>query len=60
MTSLSKNARVARLLYILAAVAGVMRLLYIPKASIVHAREAATANNRCARVALPLGHRLLS
>ena len=45
MTSLSKNARVAGLLYILASVVGVVRLLYIPSALIVHGNAAATANN---------------
>jgi hypothetical protein len=45
MTALSKNARVAGLLYILASVVGVLRLLYIPKALIVHGNAAATANN---------------
>jgi len=45
MTSLSKNARVAGLLYILASVVGVVRLLYIPSALIVYGNAAATANN---------------
>ncbi len=45
MTSLSKNARVAGLLYILASVVGVVRLVYIPEALIVHGNAAATANN---------------
>jgi len=45
MTSLSKNARVAGLLYILASAVGVVRLLYIPKALFVHGNAAATANN---------------
>ena len=36
MTSLSKNARVAGLLYILASMVGVVRLLYIPTILIVH------------------------
>jgi len=45
MTSLSKNARVAGLLYILASVVGVVRLLYIPSALIVHGNAAATVNN---------------
>jgi Domain of unknown function (DUF4386) len=45
MTALSKNARVAGLLYILASAVGVVRLLYIPKALIVHGNAAATANN---------------
>lgn len=45
MTSLSKNARVAGLLYILASVVGVVRLLYIPNVLFVHGNAAATANN---------------
>lgn len=45
MTSLSKNARVAGLLYILASLVGIVRLLYIPNALIVHGNAAATANN---------------
>jgi Domain of unknown function (DUF4386) len=45
MTSLSKNARVAGLLYILASVVGVVRLIYIPAALFVHGNAAATASN---------------
>lgn len=45
MTSLSKNARVAGLLYIVASGVGVVRLLYIPSALFVHGNAAATANN---------------
>jgi hypothetical protein len=45
MTSLSKKARVAGLLYILASVVGVVRLIYIPTALIVSGNAAATANN---------------
>src|SRR5215831_19882336 len=45
MTALSKNARVAGLLYILASVVGILRLLYIPSALFVHGNAAATANN---------------
>lgn len=45
MNSLSRNARVAGLLYILASVVGVVRLLYVPKALFVHGNAAATANN---------------
>jgi hypothetical protein len=45
MTSLSKNARVAGLLYILASVVGVMRLLYIPNALFVHGNATTTAAN---------------
>ena len=52
MTSLSKNARVAGLLYILASVVGVVRLMYIPKILIVHGNTAATANNIAAHESL--------
>jgi len=45
MTSLSKNARVAGLLFILATLVGGVRLLYIPSVLIVHGNAAATANN---------------
>lgn len=45
MTSLSKNARVAGLLYILASVAGVLRLIYIPNKLFVDGNAAATASN---------------
>jgi len=45
MTSLSKNARVAGLLFILATLVGGVRLLYIPSVLIVHGNAATTANN---------------
>jgi hypothetical protein len=45
MISLSKNARVAGLLYILSSLFGVVRLIYIPNALIVHGNASATANN---------------
>lgn len=45
MTSLSKNARVAGFLYILASGVGVVRLMYIPSALFVSGNAAATANN---------------
>ena len=45
MTSLSKNARVAGLLYILASVVGIVRLLYIPSHLFVQGNAAATASN---------------
>ena len=45
MTLLSKNARVAGLLYIVASVIGAVRLIYIPEALFVHGDAAATANN---------------
>jgi uncharacterized protein DUF4386 len=52
MSPLSKNARVAGLLYILASVVGVVRLLYIPKALIVSGNAAATADNIAAHESL--------
>jgi hypothetical protein len=52
MTSLSKNARVAGLLYIVASVVGVVRLLYIPNALFVDGNAAATANNIVAHESL--------
>ena len=45
MTSLSKNARVAGLLYILSSLFGIVRLIYIPSTLIVQGDAAATANN---------------
>ena len=45
MTSLSKNARVAGLIFILATLVGIVRLIYIPSALIVDGNAAATANN---------------
>ena len=45
MTTLSKNARAAALLFILASVVGLVRLMYIPKTLIVHGNAAATASN---------------
>ena len=52
MTSLSKNARVAGLLYVVASVVGFFRLGYIPKALLVHGNAAATANNIAAHESL--------
>jgi hypothetical protein len=52
MTPLSKKARVAGLLYILASVVGVVRLIYIPNALIVPGNATATADNLA-------GHELL-
>jgi hypothetical protein len=52
MTSLSKNARVAGALYILASAIGVVRLLYIPNALIVPGNAAATADNLVAHESL--------
>lgn len=45
MTSLSRNASVAGLLYTLASVVGVVRLIYIPSKLFVDGNAAATANN---------------
>lgn len=45
MTSLSKNARVAGLLYISSSLFGVVRLIYIPSALLVHGNAEVTANN---------------
>lgn len=45
MTSLSKNARIAGLLYISASAVGVIRLLYIPNALFVPGNATATAHN---------------
>ena len=44
MTSLSKNARVAGLLYTLSSLFGIVRLIYIPSTLLV-SENAATANN---------------
>lgn len=45
MSSLSKKARIAGLLYIVASVAGVLRLVYIPNTLLVSGDAAATAAN---------------
>ena len=52
MTSLSKNARVAGLLYIVASALSLPRLIYIPTVLIVHGNANATANNIAAHEAL--------
>src|SRR5262245_19773416 len=52
MTSLSKNARVAGILYVLFSVFGIVRLIYIPNNLIVHENAAATANNIAAHESL--------
>jgi hypothetical protein len=52
VTSLSKNARVAGLLYIVASVVGVVRLIYIPNTLIVHGNATATANSIAAHESL--------
>jgi hypothetical protein len=45
MTTTSKNARVAGVLYLLLGIAAPLRLLYIPSALFVHGDAAATAHN---------------
>jgi len=45
MTPLSKNARLAGLLYLVGSLFGVVRLLYIPNVLFVDGNAAATANN---------------
>src|SRR5271166_887421 len=45
MTTVSKNARIAGLLYILGSAVGIMRLLYIPSKLFVHGNATATASN---------------
>ncbi|HET6266364.1 MAG TPA: DUF4386 domain-containing protein [Acidobacteriota bacterium] len=45
MLTLSKKARVAGLLYVLASAVGIVRLLYVPKVLIVHGNATATAGN---------------
>jgi Domain of unknown function (DUF4386) len=43
--TLSKNARVAGLVYLLGSLFGIVRLLYVPKKLFVYGNAAATANN---------------
>jgi len=45
MTSLSKTARVAGLLYILSSLLGLVRLIYIPSTLFASANATTTANN---------------
>jgi hypothetical protein len=52
LTSLSKKARVAGLLYIVASLVGFLRLIYIPNALIVSGNAAATTNNIVAHESL--------
>jgi Domain of unknown function (DUF4386) len=52
MSSLSKNARVAGILYIVFSAFGVVRLLYIPSTLFVNGNATATANNIAAHEAL--------
>ena len=52
MTSLSKNARIAGLLYIVGSIFGVVRLIYIPEKLFVHGNGAATVSNILAHESL--------
>jgi len=52
MTLLSKNARVAGLLYVLASVVGVLRLMYIPNKLFVYGNATETAANIAAHESL--------
>ena len=52
MTLRNKNARVAGLLYILASLVGVVRLIYVPTKLVVQGNAAATANNIAAHESL--------
>ena len=52
MTTLSKNARIAGLLYVAASAVGVVRLMYVPKVLVVSGDAAATAANIAAHESL--------
>ena len=52
MTALSKKARVAGVVYIVASLIGIVRLLYIPTRLVVHGDAAATAGNIAAHETL--------
>jgi hypothetical protein len=52
MTTTSRNARIAGFLYLLLAIAGPVRLVYIPMTLFVHGNAAATTNNIVAHEAL--------
>ena len=52
MTPLSKNARIAGLLYVAASAVGVVRLMYVPKALVVSGNAAVTAANIAAHESL--------
>jgi Domain of unknown function (DUF4386) len=52
MTPLSKKARLAGLLYLVASLVGFLRLIYIPNALIVDGNAAATASNIVAHESL--------
>jgi len=52
MTPLSKNARIAGLLYIVGSLFGIVRLAYIPSTLLVHGNAAATVSNITAHEAL--------
>lgn len=52
MTTISRNARIAGLVYILASAVGIVRLLYVPAKLFVHGDAAATAANIAAHETL--------
>jgi hypothetical protein len=52
MTTLSKNTRIAGLIYILASAVGIVRLGYVPSVLFVHGNAAATASNLVAHESL--------
>ena len=52
MTSTNKNARIAGFLYLLLAIGGPLRLMYIPSILFVHGNASATANNIAAHETL--------
>jgi hypothetical protein len=52
MTTTSKNARIAGLLYLLLVIVGPLRLIYIPKTLFVHGDATATARNIAAHESL--------
>jgi hypothetical protein len=52
MTALSKNARIAGLLYVAASAVGVVRLMYVPKTLVVSGNASATAANIAAHESL--------
>jgi Domain of unknown function (DUF4386) len=52
VTPLSKNARIAGLLYVAASVVGVVRLMYVPKALVVSGNASITAANIAAHESL--------
>jgi uncharacterized protein DUF4386 len=52
VTSLSKNARIAGLLYVAASAVGIVRLMYVPKTLVVSGNAAVTAANIAAHESL--------